>query len=403
MRVLYVNHTSLVSGGERSLLTLLPALPPEVSPVLACPPGPLADEAARLGVEVWTLPGTAGSLKLHPWHTARAVSQLGRAAFALRRLARRAEADLVHANTIRAGLVASASARLGAPRPIVHVRDCLPPGRVTAVTRRLIGRQAAMVLANSAYTRDHFVTADVAVPARVVHSPVDLRRFDPDGIPREEARTELGLRPSELALAVVAQITPWKAQDDAVRMLARLRRKHPQLRLLLAGSTKFVSGATRYDNRAFLRAVEGLIESNGLRGAVHLLGERDDVPRLLRAVDVLLVPSWEEPFGRSVVEAMAMGVPVVATSAGGPAEVVRHGEEGLLVPPRDPDRWARAVATLVERPELRGDMGRKGRRRARDFGAEQHARAVVDAYHAVQTGRGRPDSNRFGGRAEGRG
>jgi glycosyltransferase involved in cell wall biosynthesis len=286
----------------------------------------------------------------------------------------------VHANSIRAGIVACVAARLGAPPPVVHVRDCLPPGRVTTWTRNLVGRHAAVVLANSAYTGERFTGNAASAPTRVAYNPVDLERFDPDRISRNQARAELGLEPAEVALAVVAQITPWKAQDDAVRILARLQQLQPEVRLLLAGSTKFVSGATRYDNRAFLRSLEGLIASSGLESRVQLLGERQDVPRLLRAVDILLAPSWEEPFGRSVVEAMAMGVPVAATSVGGTAEIVRHGEDGLLLPPREPERWATALAELIQEPQLRIAMGEAGRLRAREFAPDRHAEFVMAAY-----------------------
>jgi L-malate glycosyltransferase len=381
VKVLYVNHTSAMSGGERSLLALITGLPADVGTAVACPAGPLADAVASIGATVHLIPGTAGSLKLHPWYTARALTEMGRATVAVRQLARRVDADLVHANSIRAGMVATAGARLGGPPAVVHVRDCLPPGRASSLTRRLIGQGATVVVANSRHTLERFMEPGFAAAGRVAYSPVDLERFDPDRIDREEARAELGLGAADVALAVVAQITPWKAQDDAVRMLARLKESHPRLRLLLVGSPKFVSGATRYDNPGFLRSLERLIESTGLEGRVSFLGEREDVPRVLRAADILLAPSWEEPFGRSIVEAMALGVPVVATSVGGPAEIVGDGREGLLLPPRSPGRWAEAVARLADRPEERATMGAAGRERAaRVFGVEPHVRAVLAAY-----------------------
>jgi L-malate glycosyltransferase len=379
VKVLYVNHTSVISGGERSLLTLLSGLPEEVRPYVACPDGPLAEEVALTGVPVHPIPGTAGSLRLHPRHTAQAMSEMARAARAVRRLSRRLGADLVHANSIRAGLVATAP--LGGPPVVVHVRDCLPPGAVSALTRRLLGRRAAVVLANSRHTLDRFMEPSFSAAARVAYSPVDLERFDRDRIDRGEARAELGLGADDVAIAVVAQITPWKAQDDAVRAVARLKDSHPRLRLLLVGSPKFVSGATRYDNPAFVRSLERLIESCGLVERVRFLGEREDVPRVLGAVDIVLAPSWEEPFGRSIVEAMALGVPVVATSVGGPAEIVRDGSDGLLLPPRAPERWAEAIARLADRPEERAAMGAAGRESAaRRFGVEPHVRAVLAAY-----------------------
>lgn len=86
--------------------------------------------------------------------------------------------------------------------------------------------------------------------ARAIHNAVDLERFDPARIERSEARAELGLDPAGVVLAVVAQLTPWKAQDGAVRIVRLLKDAHPGIRLLLAGSAKFVAGTTRYDNLA---------------------------------------------------------------------------------------------------------------------------------------------------------
>ena len=107
------------------------------------------------------------------------------------------------------------------------------------------------------------------------------------------------------------------------------------------------------------------------------------MPSVLAATDVLLVPSWREAFGRVVIEGMAMGVPVVATEVGGPAEVVRPEVDGLLLPPRDPQRWGSALAPLVADAELRARMGAAGRERAADFTVARHVDQVLDAYREL--------------------
>jgi glycosyltransferase involved in cell wall biosynthesis len=328
--------------------------------------------------------GTAGSLKLHPVHTARALWELGRDAVAVRSLARRHAVNVIHANSIRASMAAAVSSTLGGPPAVAHVRDCLPPTAAARLTRRLVGARCAAVIANSGYTERAFVEPGSRARSYVVHNPVDLARFDPDRIDRSEARRRLELEPSHVALAVVAQLTPWKAQDDAVRIAAALRERHPEVRLLLVGEPKFVSAATRYDNPAFVRSLEQLIDERGLHGAVALLGEREDVPEIMRAVDLLLVPSWEEPFGRSVAEAMAMGVPVAATQVGGPPELIEHGADGLLFPPRRPLEWAAALEPLIADEQARLALGRAARERARQqFDPRAHAERVLEVYRAV--------------------
>jgi L-malate glycosyltransferase len=387
VRVLYVNHTATVGGGERSLLELLSALPGDVSPVLACPDGDLQLAARRLGTPTTPIPEAAPSFRLDPVQTPRGLVRLGYAAIAVRRAARRTQADLIHANSIRAGLIAATPLRLAAAPVVVHIRDCLPHGKAALLTRRAIGSGAAIVIANSGYTAARFGLNSAHTPVRTIHNFVDASVFEPKRIDRGEARAGLGLAWDEPTLGVIAQITPWKAQDDAIRALAALRRGGREARLLIVGSAKFARGTEAFDNVDFERSLHALADELGLRDAVDFLGERQDVPEILRALDVLLVPSWEEPFGRSVIEAMAMETPVIATTVGGPGEIISDGVDGLLLPPRQPERWAAAARELLDAPARLRAMGMAGRRTAlARFGRETHVQAVLAAYREVLGG-----------------
>jgi glycosyltransferase involved in cell wall biosynthesis len=385
VRILYVSHTAEISGGERSLLDLLGALDGRVKATAATPEGPLSAALRTRGVPVRAMPGTAGSLKPHPLHTPRTVGELVRAAWNLRRIARRDGVDLVHANSIRAGIVAATAARTGAPPAVVHVRDVLPDGPLARASRMVVGRGASAVVGNSAHSLERFADPSSDALLAVAHSPVDLDRLRAAaGLDRRRARAALGI-PADAApvLGVVAQLTPWKAQDDAVRIVAGLRDAYPGVRLLVAGSAKFVSRSTRHDNLSFVRRLEALVEELDLDDRVLFLGERGDVPEVLRALDMLLVPSWEEPFGRTVVEGLAMGVPVAATTAGGPREVLRDGVEGLLLPPRQPDAWVAALLRLFADPARLADMRRQGPARASRFDRSAHADRILSIYGRV--------------------
>jgi L-malate glycosyltransferase len=383
VRVLLVNHTAEVSGGERSLLSLLAALPPSVDAAVASPPGDLSDALRAQGVAVVPITGTAGSLRLHPVHTPRALGEMSVAAVQVRRAARRAHADVVHANSIRAGLVL-ALARAPVAR-VVHVRDVLPRGPVSSATLRTIAASADVVLANSRYTADAVRAAAPRARVEVVHNPVDLVRWDPERIDREAARARLGVAGTRrVLLGVLAQVSPWKGQDTAVETLRLLVEQGLDAHLLLIGSAKFVARSTRFDNEAYVASLRSQIARAGLVDRVDWLGEREDVPELVRALDVLLLPSREEPFGRALIEAMALRVPVIATDVGGPPEILTDGEQGYLLPPGEPAGWARAVARIAASPQLAQEMGRAGRARVeRHFSAERHAQEVLAAYERV--------------------
>jgi glycosyltransferase involved in cell wall biosynthesis len=239
---------------------------------------------------------------------------------------------------------------------------------------------ADVVVANSAYTAAS-ISPGVNDRVRVVHNGVDLERFDPESIDRLAARERLGLGGSpDPVLSIIAQITPWKGQEEAIRATAELAQQGRPTTLLIAGAPKFTSAATRYDNIAYLSRLEGLVEELRLGDRVKFLGEIQDTPLVLSASDVVLVPSWAEPFGRTVIEAMAMATPVVATGVGGPNEIITHGHDGLLVPVRNPGALADAVAHLLSDGKLAAAIGDAARARARDFSLQEHVGAIVGLY-----------------------
>src|SRR4051812_24645481 len=138
VNVLYVDHTSQVSGAQGALLDLLDGLPVGISPTLMCPPGQLADAARERGVRVVEFPGTTGSLRIHPTQTPRALAEILRSGRILKRTVDDIGADLVHANSLRAGLIV-ASARGREPvLTVLHVHDALPSTRSADLVRRVL-------------------------------------------------------------------------------------------------------------------------------------------------------------------------------------------------------------------------------------------------------------------------
>ena len=384
MKVLYLSHTAAVSGGERSLLDLLGALQSHVTPVVASPEGELARLVRAAAVDHELVTGTAGSLSLHWRRTPRAVAEMLAAARQVRRLVKRHRPDLVHANSIRAGIIAGL-ARAGVATPLVtHVRDVLPDRPLSRASLRLVGARSDALVANSQFTSKRNGLPQRCGHVVVVHSPVDLSKFDPGRVDRAASRAALNIIGSGLTLGVVGQITPWKGQLEAIETLGVLTARGVSARLLVAGSTTFVEEATRYDNRAYEARLEQRIRELGLGDRVQMLGQREDVPEIIAALDVLLVPSWEEPMGRTVLEAMAMQRPVVTTSRGGPAELMVDGEHGRLLESHRPEEWADALQELAEKPRLLEAMGRGSREHVeRHYGLTASTQRLMDVYSSV--------------------
>jgi len=215
----------------------------------------------------------------------------------------------------------------------------------------------------------------------LVHNFIDLERFpaDLDG-QREPLRQRLGVDEGTPLLIAVGDIMPRKGQIHLLEALSVLRRDLPDARLLLVGP----SNHDVYYEQTRRRAEELRLEE-----AVVWLGPRGDVPQLLAAADLYVLASIEESFPLSILEAMAAGLPVVATDVGGVAECVAHGENGLLVPPRQPEALAEAVhAVLTDR--LRGQQfGWVGRRRVlREFSPESQAPKLEAVFQRAIEGHG---------------
>lgn len=382
MRILFVEHTSIVSGAQRSMLELIRALEPRHDVRLACPPGELAVMARELGLSVHAIPEVRLTFKLRSRQSVRALGDALTAAWRLRRLIGSARPSVVHANSVRAGLIAIPAVR-GGRALVVHCRDILPAGGLGRAVRALVLARSHCVVAISHHVAVSFAGRDwERRGVRVVDNAVDLERFDPARIDGATARGAVGVD-DQTVLSVIAQVTPWKGQDLAIRVLAELGDRLPAAVLLLAGTAKFVSRTTRYDNRAFERELQALAGEPGLAGRVRFLGERPDPERILAATDVLLVPSTQEPFGRTIIEAMAMGVPVAATASGGPPEIMRDGIDGRLVSGRDPARWADAVEDLLRWPSDRRDAARQ--QAADRFSPARHAQRMLTVYDEAVT------------------
>lgn len=353
MRVLYVNHTARVSGAERSLLELMAALHGQVDLMLACPEGDLSRRAEAAGLPTVRLPSFEIGWGSGTRELLRAGASLVRIAARVASLSRRLEVDIVHAASTRSGIVAGVAALIGGRRPVVDVRDSLPAGVRGGFVRWALRILARTLVFNSQFTLLRFGATGPA-DAVVAYPPVNVARFAANPIRRKPP-----LAP--LTIGMIGQITPWKGHDDAIRMLALLRPRFPLLRLRIVGSVVFAGPNVTFDNDSFRQQLLGLTNELGVSDAVEFTDATEDLESVFASLDVVLVPSWEEPFGRVVAEAMAAGAAVVATIRGGPAELIADGVNGYLVEPRQPEAWVEPLSLLLADAKLRGRIGRQAR------------------------------------------
>jgi glycosyltransferase involved in cell wall biosynthesis len=318
---------------------------------------------------LWSYLQRRSNVQLHEIASNRAMSRAdGQSWRRLLALVRRA--DLIHAHSSKAGfLTRFAVAALGRTASCVftpHGWSFWAVGGAEARFYRALERVAARwcrtILAVSDYEYRNGLANGIGRPAqyRVVHNGIDLRRFAQSPAPVNGR------------IVMVGRLSAPKRQDCAVQAAAALRQQYPHLELLLVGD-----GPQRSQ-------VEALVARLGLSRTVRLLGTRDDIPQLLSHASCLLLASDYEACPLAVIEAMAAGVPVVATRVGGVPEIVESGHSGLLVESQGSGQLARALAELLDDPHRARAMGDAGRRAAHErFSSTRMVTEIREVYEEV--------------------
>jgi glycosyltransferase involved in cell wall biosynthesis len=382
MRILMINHTANFSGAEVALLRLIEGLSPNCDCAVACPSdGLFPDRLHSLGIEHHRITGSDASLRLRSARTPLALLNLMRSARQVRVISRKIGADVIHANGLRSGLIGCLIAGRNRPPLVVQSHEHLPTGRLGQIVRRVIAARADAVIGVTNRTAANFNDGLAQPIATRVYISIDQKRFRPGSTSKDELRTQLGIPEHAFLLAQIAQITPWKGQDVAIRALhemgmAGVRR---EVHLLLVGEVEFDSA--RYDNRGYAAQLRRLVAEFGLEDRVHFLGRRQDVPAIMEVADLTLLPSWNEPFGLVAAESMAMGTPVLVSSDSGVSEYVENGVSGHLLPAGEPHRWAEAILELIDGDSERiPAMGEQARARVSLFTDENYAKEVRGVY-----------------------
>jgi glycosyltransferase involved in cell wall biosynthesis len=402
MRVLVVNHSAKVWGAERQLLDLRPRLlDAGISVTLACPPGSDLERTwAATGSA--TIPyAPAGDLGLRAADGSRAgVGAIARQLVVTARDARRVAkliravgADIVESYTLNANLEVLLAGRATRTPSVLDVHDIVVPG----LGRRLLALQArvaALTIANSRATEATLGVRETTGRAgriRMVHPGVDVDRFRP-GPADPDVRARLAAHPDRPIVGILGRIDPEKGIELVARAVARLPDPHGDAQLVIVGAS--LVGGHEYEES--VRAEVARL----LGDRARFTGPTDDVPGVMRNLDVLVNASRAEPFGLTVLEAQACGVAVVAGAAGGIPEFVYDGENGLLFEPGDEIGLARALERMLGDAELRNRLAAKGLENAREKSIDRQATLVTDAYRSIGRSTGR-STDRSTGRSSG--
>jgi glycosyltransferase involved in cell wall biosynthesis len=350
-RVLFVLASGEIYGSERSLLPVIRSLDSSWKPYfLVDPSGPLYAFLKNEGFAVYRLPFELAYL----WR----ASRLKRGIRLLRLLyllsSRRIE--LVHVNLhFCAPYVSKVCSLLGIP-VVVHVRNMIESQQPPSF------RKYDAIVCISQAVRDSLVevggvpAAEIAGRLWIIPDGRDLAPFRAGN--RHRLRAEFGLAPASPLIGMAARITPMKGQDSFLRIAALVKERVPAARFLLIGAVP-----SKQDEE-YLRDLRELTARLHLENEVTFAGYRDDMPDVLAAMDCFVHPSHRGAFVSVLIEAMASGLPVIASDLDGIPECLGRDGAGVLLPPDDTRRWADAVVNIVTDRTLAACMSAKARERA---------------------------------------
>ena len=350
LKVLQLIPTLDRSGAEKQMVLLARGLPVDrfrVEVAALTRLGPLKGELDEAGIPV-TLIGKRH--KVDPMALVR-----------LARFLREGRFDVVQTWIYAADTYGRVAARR-AKVPVVVTSEMavdLWKGRADLAIDRFLARWTDRVVGNSNAVVEFY--RGVGIPAeKLAMIPSGIADEEPPEVDRAEVRASLGLAPDAPLILFAGRLAEQKGVDTLISALDLLQHVRPEVRSLIVGEGP-LRGRLEETARAF-RLLEGR--------KVSFLGHREDVPRLLAASDLLVLPSLYEGLPNVVLEAMRFRKPVVATAAPGTTEVVEDGVTGLLVPLRDPPELARAIRRVFDEPDLARRLGEAGRARVEaEFGA----------------------------------
>jgi glycosyltransferase involved in cell wall biosynthesis len=382
MRVVYLNPFSQeVSGPDESLRTLLGALIPgglEAHVILPAP-GPQVARYQSLGATVHFAP-------LAPLHRNLALStalypvRLARAAAAVGKIARRVGAQLIHTNMevlLEGGLAARA---LGLPHVLHYRGNTLDRPRwvFDALTATWTATSNHIYCISGA-TAALFERRGRGSKVEVLYNPIDLGAFA--RAPRnEDLRAELGGGQGLLLVGTIGRIHPRKDLETFFRAAAKVAAKISQTHFVVVGS------AEAPIEQVYERRIRALVRDLELESRVTFAGARRDIPAVMAALDLFVLTSRHEGFGRVVAEAMAAARAVVVSDEGAPPELVERGRYGLCARPGDADDFAQHIRGLLSHPAEASALGQRAAEGSARFDAHAIADRVRARYQALVIG-----------------
>lgn len=367
-KILCIVHDANLYGSQYSMLQLLQGLDKNgYAPyVVIGKNGPMVDELKKAEIPVFI---TNIDIWLHACYSRRWRDVLGTLrripfyVFTIAKIILKYKIDVVYSNTV-ASLSGGVAARLTGKPHIWHIREKINlNSKNNPIIPEYIIYKAVSLFSTILVTNTHHMKEVLSKGIRkhinVVHNGVDLRRFSAPVKPF--FRSEIGIKKSTPLIAIIGSVSTNKGQDIFIEAAKMIKKKILDTAFVIVGS----------GSPQFIDQLKEDVTNAGMQKDIHFLGWRADVDKILAEIDLLILASEHEPFGKVIIEAMAAGKPVVATRSGGPEEIIVHECTGLLVPVSDAGAMAEATLRILKNEALAKTYGTEGRKRVHQLFSEE--------------------------------
>jgi glycosyltransferase involved in cell wall biosynthesis len=381
IRILFVSHDSGFYGAQLSLLGLIEKLDRNrFDPWVVTPSdGPLVAAIKNLNTPIVISPMVhwvaSGDTFNKPWiyRAKHLIKGLRSRAWPLAHLIERNEIDIVYTNTVT--VIEGALAAKMTNRPhIWHLREQVSGNtQVRSVIPEflipwIVNILSQKVLVNSYYLYRAYYSYPLKDKLKVVYNGVNPIKFDIErSKSTDKLKSELHIPDNHSIVAIIGSLIPRKGQLLFAKAASIIVSSTPNVTFIVVGE-----GPSEYVN-----LVQNFVKEQGLELNFRFTGWREDIPIILAAVNILVIAADEEPFGRTVIEAMAAGIPVVSTKCGGPEEIIIDGSTGFLVPKNNPHEMANAIERILKNSALSRQLIQAGKDRLnKEFTLQAYAENI---------------------------
>ncbi len=384
-KILFISHSSIIGGAEISLFTLIQNLDKskfDIS-IILFEDGPFCEILKQTGYEPIVIKTSYEILKTKryelgfiPYFILKHLILSIPNVLKIKKIIRNENPNYIHTNTIKAHILGGIAGKISKKPIIWHFRDYIK----SSFTKRIIDF-FALWLPNLIITNSNFVASQFPIEMKnkiiTIYNGFDFSSIENLKEPNL-IKKELEININEKIVGIFSRIDPWKGHEFFIEFASKIIERFPNIKFIIAGNS------TEKEKEYELK-LKSKLEELGIKQFFLFIGFKQDVLNYINCVDIVVNPSIEpEPFGRVVMEAMALGKTVVATKNGGPSEIIANGINGFLISNLDPSHWADTIIELLLNEKKREIIGKRAKKHIfNNFNIEQNIKSIEKIYSSL--------------------